>query len=172
MCVPGEDRTCISPIFYMDEINNCPPPCRDELQCTPKNEYVTVSHSSSTNIIISAVSSLIITMMVVCFCLWMCWKLYFKNSDRRNNYDRNSRALVSPSLASPAAIPSPSPAQIQDNQIELPNSMENINLERQRRRQSHEQQQQQHQQTNDDDTIVEKDLPPSYESLFPINSVS
>lgn len=63
---------CIDSSFDQDHIINCPiPNCLDEQGCFDIEKVKVVSTS---NIAISAITSLIFTMVGVGSCIWMCWK--------------------------------------------------------------------------------------------------
>lgn len=90
MCVPFSDcgqpnlircfdNTCISNKLADDGINNCPPPyCVDESGKCPAPPIVVTSKETTTNntdIVISALTSLIFTLVGVGSCLWLCWHI-------------------------------------------------------------------------------------------------
>lgn len=61
-----------------DGINNCPPPyCVDESGRCPKPPIVVTSKetTNNTDIVISALTSLIFTLVGVGSCLWLCWHI-------------------------------------------------------------------------------------------------
>lgn len=73
------DNTCISKKLERDGINNCPPPyCIDEGGNCPKPPIVVTSKeatANNTDIVISALTSLIFTLVGVGSCLWLCWHI-------------------------------------------------------------------------------------------------
>lgn len=76
-CPSAFDNTCIAEAFRDDHVYNCPPPqCNDEANC-PK----TITHDhpdvipNKSNIVISAITSLIFTLVAVGSCFWICWKV-------------------------------------------------------------------------------------------------
>lgn len=73
------DNTCISKTLEKDGINNCPPPyCIDEGGHCPKPPIVVTSKepaANNTDIVISALTSLIFTLVGVGSCLWLCWHI-------------------------------------------------------------------------------------------------
>lgn len=73
------DNTCISKKLEDDGINNCPPPyCVDEGGKCPKPPVVVTSKeatANNTDIVISALTSLIFTLVGVGSCLWLCWHI-------------------------------------------------------------------------------------------------
>lgn len=72
-------NTCISKTLENDGINNCPPPyCIDEGGRCPKPPIVVTSKeatANNTDIVISALTSLIFTLVGVGSCLWLCWHI-------------------------------------------------------------------------------------------------
>lgn len=72
-------NTCISKTLENDGINNCPPPyCSDEGGRCPKPPIVVTSKeatANNTDIVISALTSLIFTLVGVGSCLWLCWHI-------------------------------------------------------------------------------------------------
>lgn len=72
------DNTCISEKLKNDGINNCPPPfCSDEGGVCPKPPIVVAKEATANNtdIVISALTSLIFTLVGVGSCLWLCWHI-------------------------------------------------------------------------------------------------
>lgn len=72
------DNTCISEKLKNDGINNCPPPfCSDEGGICPKPPIVVAKEATANNtdIVISALTSLIFTLVGVGSCLWLCWHI-------------------------------------------------------------------------------------------------
>lgn len=71
------ENVCISKTLQNDGINNCPPPfCADENGICPKAAVVVTpkeARSNNTDIVISALTSLIFTLVGVGSCLWLCW---------------------------------------------------------------------------------------------------
>lgn len=72
------ENTCISEKLKNDGINNCPPPfCSDEGGVCPKPPIVVAKEATANNtdIVISALTSLIFTLVGVGSCLWLCWHI-------------------------------------------------------------------------------------------------
>lgn len=65
------DGTCISKAFNNDGIVNCPPPEFSDEPPIISNP----PESNNTDIIISALTSLIFTLVGVGSCLWLCWNI-------------------------------------------------------------------------------------------------
>lgn len=98
------ENTCISNAFDNDGINNCPPPyCIDEGGRCPMPPTVVTSRetSNNTDILISALTSLIFTLVGVGSCLWLCWHIkdcFLPESESQtnrssSNSNNNSRRL-------------------------------------------------------------------------------
>lgn len=84
---------CISKALQNDGINNCPPPyCVDEAGNCPKPPVVVTSReatSNNTDIVISALTSLIFTLVGVGSCLWLCWHIkdcFLPETDTQGKY--------------------------------------------------------------------------------------
>lgn len=76
-CESSFDNTCIADIFRNDNVFNCPPPhCSDEYSC-PRSTIPDHSDMlpNKSNIVISAITSLIFTLVAVGSCFWICWKI-------------------------------------------------------------------------------------------------
>lgn len=135
---------CISKSFENDGYVNCPPQqCSDEVKCVHPVQVVEPP-ISGTNIAISAITSLVLTMVGV-LCIWMCCKY---------KYCRDVGASTSGSSGGTSSNNrrGPSGQRVIDSDfqtIELPSSSENT---RPIRASAPE--------------IDDKDVPPSYESLF------
>lgn len=84
-CFPDDPTTCISRDFWHDGYQNCPDPCLDEDGCT---ETSMRSVFEPSNIILSAITSLIFTMVVFGSCIWLCWKYRECNDDRERDFHR------------------------------------------------------------------------------------
>lgn len=77
-CPSTFPNTCISIAFENDGKTNCPPPhCTDESgQCPhPVMHGHPNSQSNKSNIVLSAITSLIFTLVAVSSCFWICWKI-------------------------------------------------------------------------------------------------
>lgn len=111
------DNTCISKKLENDGINNCPPPyCVDEGGKCPKPPIVVTSKEATTNntdIVISALTSLIFTLVGVGSCLWLCWHIKDcflpeqdtqtrSNTNGSSNSNSNRRNTRSTAFNSPA----------------------------------------------------------------------
>ncbi|XP_030381861.1 uncharacterized protein LOC115629519 [Scaptodrosophila lebanonensis] len=144
LCNPKDPYSCISRHFVRDNITNCMYPCRDEGTCF----YDAIPHEEidTTNVALSAITSLIFTMLGVGFCIWICWKYWncitvqqhaHEASAARFNQRRTRSAVPTielPSAPSYDGVMAHDLAQIPQDQQQPP---------------------------------TPKDLPPSYESLFP-----
>ncbi|XP_061397404.1 uncharacterized protein LOC133333089 [Musca vetustissima] len=71
LCEPTDKYSCISHHFVRDNITNCK--C-DEVSCSP--ELVPVREVDTTSVALSAITSLIFTMVGVGCCVWICWKYW------------------------------------------------------------------------------------------------
>ncbi|XP_034107948.1 uncharacterized protein LOC117570423 [Drosophila albomicans] len=150
LCNPKDQYSCISRHFVRDNITNCMYPCRDEGTCF---HDAIISEVDTTNVAISAITSLIFTMLGVGFCVWICWKYWNCITVQQHAHEasaarfnqRRARTDV-PTIELPTA---PTYDGMLTHDLS-PNSQE------------HHQQQQQLQ-----EPATPKDLPPSYESLFP-----
>lgn len=70
-----DNDKCISSIFKNDDIMNClPPKCYDEPTCYGKTKNDILVRPSPSSIALSAITSLLFTMCGVATCLWMCFK--------------------------------------------------------------------------------------------------
>lgn len=129
-------NSCISGIFEHDHIVNCPEPnCEDESGC-PAPELVTefAGKPSTSNIALSAITSLIFTMVAVGSCMWICFKyrecMSVCSADQRHRRNHH-RSTTTPGLQmETASVDRAPPYPV----VTTPTS--------------------------------EKDLPPSYDSLF------
>lgn len=70
-CFKDDNDTCISSYFWRDGVQNCPDPCLDEDGC---EDIQMESLLQPSDIILSAITSLIFTMVVFGTCLWLCCK--------------------------------------------------------------------------------------------------
>lgn len=143
MCAPGH---CISKLLENDGIVNCPPKfCLDEETCFTKP--IAEEQLNHSNIALSALTSLIFTLFAVGLCLWVCWKYTscknMNTSMTSANSGNNGRNRNNAQRASEPEFQT----------IELPPVFDRT--------------------ANSIDTsspqpppIDDKDLPPSYESLF------
>ncbi|XP_065368310.1 uncharacterized protein LOC135960840 [Calliphora vicina] len=156
LCEPTNPYTCISRYFVRDNVTNCMYPCRDEVSCF--HDAITLEEIDTTNVAISAITSLIFTMLGVGFCIWICWKYWncitvqqhaheasaVTNRQRRqrSHQHRSSGQREVPVIELPAAPSFGSASTVPVHSLEM-----------------------NHQQQQGEETP--KDLPPSYESLFP-----
>lgn len=77
-CPSVYDNTCISVALQDDNIINCPPPdCSDESSKCPSIRTYGQPNilPNQSNIILSAITSLIFTLVAVGSCFWICWKI-------------------------------------------------------------------------------------------------
>ncbi|TDG51469.1 hypothetical protein AWZ03_001929 [Drosophila navojoa] len=148
LCNPKDKYSCISRHFVQDNITNCMYPCRDEGTCF--HDAIPPEEMDTTNVALSAITSLIFTMVGVGFCVWICWKYWncitvqqhaHEASAARFNQRRNRSDV--PTIELPTAT---------SYDGVLTQDMSPVS-------QGRYQQQQQ--------PATPKDLPPSYESLFP-----
>lgn len=147
MCSPGH---CISKSLENDGIVNCPPKyCLDEETCFTKP--IAEEQLNHSNIALSALTSLIFTLFAVGLCLWICWKYTScknmntsmtsstsGNSSRRNR-NNNAQRTTEPEFQTIELPPAFIDRSANDRSIEM---------------------------SSQQPPIDDKDLPPSYESLF------
>lgn len=120
---------CIYKSFVHDKIFNCPiPDCLDEDGCF---DIKTVKRIDYSNIAISAITSLIFTMVGVVLCGYICWR--YKDCIREC-VGVNLNSNVEPNSI-PPTIELQQPQEAQAHQVPVAEQ--------------------------------DKDLPPSYDSLFP-----
>ncbi|XP_013108147.1 uncharacterized protein LOC106087597 [Stomoxys calcitrans] len=74
LCDPQNLYSCISRYFVRDNVTNCMYPCRDEVSCF--HDVVPAPEVDTTSVALSAITSLIFTMLGVGFCIWICWKYW------------------------------------------------------------------------------------------------
>lgn len=136
-CEDDEDDSCIGKGFFNDGIVNCPK-CTDEKSCSEDSEQVPIVNPS--NVLLSAIISLLATMVVFGGCLWCVYRfrhcLITCNSNH-GNVGRNNRddTMVG----------------VEQMQVELPSSpISDIRPTA--------------------PPADDKDFPPSYDSLFPTGS--
>lgn len=145
-CGPG---ICISKKFADDGVVNCPPPhCADEEKCIQQVPVPVPRPISGTNIAISAITSLVLTMVGV-LCVCMCCKYkYFGESSTHGpaSLASSASAGANNSRRGPAGQ---RVVAVDFQAIELPGSSDH---ERPIRPTA--------------PSGPDKDLPPSYESLF------
>ncbi|EDW02163.1 uncharacterized protein LOC6559486 [Drosophila grimshawi] len=153
LCDPKDQYSCISRHFVRDNITNCLYPCRDEGTCF--HDAIAPEEMDTTNVALSAITSLIFTMVGVGFCVWICWKYWNCITVQQHAHEAsaarfNQRHVRSdvPTIELPSA-PSYDGVLAHDLSPVSPDH-----------HQHHHQQQQQQPGTP-------KDMPPSYESLFP-----
>ncbi|XP_053966042.1 uncharacterized protein LOC128868226 [Anastrepha ludens] len=145
LCDPKDQYSCISRHFVRDNITNCMGPCRDEISCF--NDALVTEEMDTTNVALSALTSLIFTMLGVGFCIWVCWKYWNCITVQQHAHEASAAARLRPQRETPV--------------IELPTApafsdaiTSGIEYEQDNQRQRQQPQ-------------TPKDLPPSYESLFP-----
>lgn len=121
------DNTCISKSFENDGINNCPPPfCDDEGGKCPNPPVVQTRDrdkepvSNNTDIVISALTSLIFTLVGVGSCLWLCWHIKDcflpDNESQRSSTNHSSSRRLNNTRSTAFNSPNDSTA------LEIPNS--------------------------------------------------
>uniref|UniRef100_A0A6B2E685 Putative conserved secreted protein n=1 Tax=Phlebotomus kandelakii TaxID=1109342 RepID=A0A6B2E685_9DIPT len=136
------NKGCIPLEYYRDSVVNCNAPlCADEVSCLVGQQSVMRKTLNSSNIALSAITSFIFTAVAVGGCLWCCWKYRF---------------CLEECFAGPAAAVATVAVDQQTNtvtsqgapiELQLPESTSST----------------QAQQSRSED----KDLPPSYDTLFP-----
>ncbi|XP_055687480.1 uncharacterized protein LOC129792441 [Lutzomyia longipalpis] len=133
---------CIPMEYYRDSVVNCDTPlCADEVSCLVGQQSVVRKTLNSSNIALSAITSFIFTALGVGGCLWCCWKYRY-------------------CLEECFAGPPPTMATSTDQQTNtVPSQGAPIELQLP---QSPSLAQQPSQSRQED-----KDLPPSYDTLFP-----
>lgn len=96
-CIDSDPDSCIAHLFQNDNIVNCPPPfCTDESSICPVPPIKTIDDpkttpsSSGTDLFISALTSLIFTLVGVGSCLWLC--LHVKDCCANRGGLRNSNS--------------------------------------------------------------------------------
>lgn len=144
MCAPGH---CISKLLENDGIVNCPPKyCLDEETCFTKP--VAEEQLNHSNIALSALTSLIFTLFAVGLCLWVCWK-YSNCKNFDTSTMRNSSATAVTSARTQQRMAEPEFQTIElPPAFNYPNESPTVTTSAQSQ------------------PIDDKDLPPSYESLF------
>ncbi|XP_075169270.1 uncharacterized protein LOC142241381 [Haematobia irritans] len=156
LCDPQIPYSCISRYFVRDNVTNCMYPCRDEVSCfhdvIPAPD---VDNTSSLQLFTTAITSLIFTMLGVGFCIWICWKYWncitIQQRARETSADATRRRHRSHQQHSGTRdMPV----------IELPTAP-TFNIEASTTNQNNERAR-----TSQQDDAA-KDLPPSYEELFP-----
>ncbi|XP_023301594.2 uncharacterized protein LOC111683725 [Lucilia cuprina] len=155
LCEPTNPYTCISRYFVRDNVTNCMYPCRDEVSCF--HDAITLEEIDTTNVAISAITSLIFTMLGVGFCIWICWKYWNCITVQQHAHEASA---VTNRQRRQRSQQHRSSGQRDVPVIELPTAptfntvtaAPVLSLEMN------------HQQTGEE---TPKDLPPSYESLFP-----
>lgn len=75
LCEPTNPFSCISRYFVRDNVTNCMYPCRDEVSCF-HDVQVANTDVDTTSVALSAITSLIFTMLGVGLCIWICWKYW------------------------------------------------------------------------------------------------
>ncbi|XP_067631683.1 uncharacterized protein [Eurosta solidaginis] len=143
LCDPTDQFSCISRHLVRDNITNCMYPCRDEISCF--HDANTTAEYDTTNVALSALTSLIFTMLGVGFCVWVCWKYWNCITVQQHAHEASAAAHRRGQRESPVIELPTAPtfseaiaagiAYEQENQLPQPQTP--------------------------------KDLPPSYESLFP-----
>lgn len=87
-CYPDDNTTCISNHFWRDGVQNCPYPCHDEGSC---EDIKMDPMFQPSDIILSAITSLIFTMVIFGTCIWLCWKYREYNDIQRQDHNRHRR---------------------------------------------------------------------------------
>lgn len=153
MCTPGH---CVSKSLKHTGIVHCPPSiCLDEETCV--NKPVVEYTFNSSNIALSAITSLIFTMFAVGLCMWFCWKYSAccSNNSQQQQQNRHNRSPPNRSANGDLIVP---------HELEF-GTPRHLDIEmgadsRQGRSSGNSLPQ-------SAPSIDDKDLPPSYESLFP-----
>lgn len=146
LCNPKDQYSCISRHFVRDNITNCMYPCRDEGTCF--HDAIAPDEMDTTNVAISAITSLIFTMLGVGFCVWICWKYWNCITVQQHAHEASAARFNQRRARSDVPTIELPTAQSYDGV--LTHDLSPISQE-------HQQQQ----------PATPKDLPPSYESLFP-----
>ncbi|XP_037954297.1 uncharacterized protein LOC119684793 [Teleopsis dalmanni] len=138
-CNPNQTDSCIWRYFERDDVVNCMYPCRDEVSCFI--EPVAVKETDIITVAFTALTALIFTMLGVVFFVWVCWKYW--NCITVQQQARETAA--------------------QRRRMDIPtnNSPNVVNLEEPISQNAYDQQQ------NPRYEQPPKDLPPSYDELFP-----
>lgn len=134
-CEDDEDDSCIYKDFFLDGYANCPE-CTDEKGCFKESEQVQIMNPS--NVLLSAIISLLATMVVFGGCLWCLYR--YRNC--MGSCNSNSAGTVRSNQNTAAVAAEHLQVELQSSAIEIHPSA-----------------------PPEDD----KDLPPTYESLFPVN---
>lgn len=134
-CEDDEDDSCIYKEFFGDGFVNCPE-CVDEKGCVKESQEVQILNPS--NVLLSAIISLLATMVVFGGCLWCLYK--YRSCISNCNSNSAAAARVNQNARTVTA---------EHIQVELQSSANEIAPSAP---------------TGDD-----KDMPPTYESLFPVN---
>ncbi|XP_063699234.1 uncharacterized protein LOC134829875 [Culicoides brevitarsis] len=134
------EEYCISEHFWRDNIVNCPQNCLDEGGCVEPEIEPLLQPST---IFVSAITSLVFTMVIFGTCLWFCFKCKDCSSDVRRRDAQNVRQRARANNRAPTDI-----------DLETPDSSRNLNGGPMIRPSAPEKQ----------------DLPPSYDDLFPSES--
>uniref|UniRef100_A0A1B0FMV3 Uncharacterized protein n=1 Tax=Glossina morsitans morsitans TaxID=37546 RepID=A0A1B0FMV3_GLOMM len=160
LCDSADTYSCISRHFVRDNITNCMYPCRDEVSCF--HDAVSSLEVDTTNVALSAITSFIFTMVGVGFCVWICWKYWICITVQQHAHEASGRQRQraqqqtleqrTEQIINVPIIEMPMPPNF-DDVFSSHTANSNSN--------NHYPQPQQEQQ------ITPKDLPPSYESLFP-----
>lgn len=145
-----DDNSCISNVFHNDGYVNCPP---SEFSDEPPI-IVTSSEPmpNNTDIVISALTSLIFTLVGVGSCLWLCWHVKDCFIAEAQPSSRNANASGGNSRRSNAARTSSHVGSVEEGTtLEMPatSSLRTTNP------------------TAPSFEELKEDKPPSYESLFP-----
>ncbi|KAG7210902.1 hypothetical protein KM043_016280 [Ampulex compressa] len=133
-------NTCMRKEFFCDGIYNCVPGvCTDEVDCAPEETVITdiVSSGTGTKVTVGAVTTMILCFIIFVMCLWIC---------KRSQKLCWSLDCAGPNVCStrPGVLPhesedSPNPTVPTAPMLEVAVTP----------------------------SVVDKDLPPSYDSLFP-----
>lgn len=137
-CFPSGVTGCIDKELFNDGTVNCPfPYCLDENYCFDETKEEIIK--DNTGIIVTAVTSLIFTIITVTLIFWLCFKfnsICFKSTRRHHVRRRPVSRDLELQTSSNVGLP-----------IEQPQTVSTPNVSQ---------------------TVVEdKDQPPPYESLFP-----
>lgn len=133
-CEDDEDDSCISEDFFGDGFINCPE-CVDEKGCFKDSEQVQILNPS--NVLLSAIISLLATMVVFGGCLWCLYRYRYCIGNCNSNNTGMARNNQSSLTVSADQV-----------QVELQSSANDVHPSA--------------------PPSEDKDLPPSYDSLFPV----
>ncbi|ALC42709.1 CG18870 [Drosophila busckii] len=147
LCNPKDPYSCISRHFVRDNVTNCMYPCRDEGTCF--HDAIAHEEMDTANVALSAITSLIFTMLGVGFCVWICWK-YWNCITVQQHAHEASAARFNQRRARSDVPTIELPTATAYDRVIIPD-LSPISQDRAQQQES----------------PTPKDSPPSYESLFP-----